>query len=669
MENFIRTNIKRYYFTLFIILTILIALSGVAFYQIRKTDLIREKHSELSAITDLKINQVYYWREDKVGDAEVITEDPFFISRIDFFFRTRNKSDLREINEWIDSFIDHKGYSQISILDTKLRRRGGDLSMSIPDSSFLHKVIENKKAVVSDLYMLSDSSIVMDLYVPLAYKKTAGGRDVGLLILRIDPENYLYKILKGWPNSSPTSEIVLWRKQGPDSLVYLNWVRHSPKRPFSQRFSLEDIDRPVNQAFKGKRGIVQGRDYRGVPVLADIEEVPNTSWILIAKTDLAEVYAPLRELTFFVLLIGIVLTGATAAIIGFLFRNQKAAFYKKLYDAELDRKALVKNFEFLTKYANDIILLTDDKGNISYSNEKATSLYGYSAEELRRMNIKHLDVLNSKEDIQKIFSDASDQGGLLYEAVHRKKDGTAFPVESSSRFIEVEGTVFFQSIVRDMTEKKRAEEHLYKTLKEKEVLLKEVHHRVKNNLQTINSLLNLQANTIDDDRTRRIFLDAQNRIKSMALIHQELYTVDLANINTNKYIRSLVSHLVHSFDISPDKIKITEIIEDKMISIDLAIPLGLIITEILSNTFKHAFPDSRRGNVVIELKQNENESFLRIYDDGIGFPKGFDMYNSQGLGMQLILTLTDQLDGTIEVHNDKGTEFILHYHEPTLVEI
>jgi PAS domain S-box-containing protein len=652
---------KGFYFSFFGILIILVAIAGITFYEFRQKQIKHEKYTELSAIADLKVSQIFTWREDKVGDSKVIANNPFLISSVDFYFRTRKISDKRDIITWTSEYIKHKGYSEICFLDKKLNIRIGDTSFILPDKAFLSETIENKNPVVSDLYLLKDGRTAMDLYVPLYHKEFA--TTVGIVILRIDPDQYLFDIVKSWPTPNKTSELLIIRKEGEDSLIYLNRLKHSDDPPFSKKFSVNDKYLPAAMGINGERGIVEGIDYRGVEVLADLREVPNTEWIVVTKTDMDEIYSPLKDLSFVIILLSFLIAGATAALLGLLWRSQKATFYKQLYDSELHKQALLKNFEFLTKYANDIILLSDRAGNITYANEKATAVYGYTVDELYKLNINHLDESNSMEELEKIFMMAEASDGLLYEAIHLTKNGTRFPVESSSRFIDVEGVRYFQSIIRDITEKKKAEEEIIKALKEKEILLKEVHHRVKNNLQTISSLLNLQAAAIDDTNVKKFFIDSQNRIRSMALIHQELYALDLANINAAKYIKELISHLSNSFAIEESRINIIHEIEDKLIGIDLAVPIGLIITEIITNIFKHAFPGNRKGTLLIEFKEISDGKILRIKDDGVGLPAEFDIGNSTTLGMQLITTLTDQINGTLEVNDSEGTEFVIRYQE------
>ncbi len=207
---------------------------------------------------------------------------------------------------------------------------------------------------------------------------------------------------------------------------------------------------------------------------------------------------------------------------------------------------------------------------------------------------------------------------------------------------------------------RQSESSLSTSLKEKEALLKEVHHRVKNNIQIISSLLHLQANHISDNMALEIINDSRNRVQSMALIHDKLYrSKDLTNIDFASYVRDLTSYLQHSFVLSESLIDISIDIDEIYMSVDTAIPLGLIINELFTNSLKHAFPDARKGEIVISShKTNERELSLIVADNGVGFPKNLSFPNTQSLGLQLVETLIDQLNGAVEVESNKnGTKF------------
>jgi two-component sensor histidine kinase/uncharacterized membrane protein affecting hemolysin expression len=218
---------------------------------------------------------------------------------------------------------------------------------------------------------------------------------------------------------------------------------------------------------------------------------------------------------------------------------------------------------------------------------------------------------------------------------------------------------------QEIVERIKVEDRLRESLKEKEVLLKEIHHRVKNNLQVISSLLYLQSKKIHDKPALDMFVESQNRIRSMALIHEKLYqSQDMVNIDFSEYIRSLIGHLANSYGAQLKNVRIKVNIENVLLSIDKGIPCGLIINELVTNALKYAFPDGRKGEIIIEIGRSQNGLIaLEVSDNGIGFPKAIDIQKSETLGLQLVKNLTQQLRGKIDVQNGKGTRFSITFEK------
>jgi PAS domain S-box-containing protein len=219
--------------------------------------------------------------------------------------------------------------------------------------------------------------------------------------------------------------------------------------------------------------------------------------------------------------------------------------------------------------------------------------------------------------------------------------------------------------VRDITERKQAEDRLQASLREKEVLLREIHHRVKNNMQVICSLLNLQSRRIPDPAVLEMFKESQRRIRSMALIHERLYqSSDLSRIEFSHYLRNLATHLFHSYQVDSSRIRLSLDTEEVFLNINTAIPCGLITNELISNALKHAFPDGRSGEVAVELRRVEGDGYLlRVRDDGVGFPEDLDFRQTESLGLQIVVTLVSQVEGTIQIERQNGTGFTLVFNE------
>jgi len=232
--------------------------------------------------------------------------------------------------------------------------------------------------------------------------------------------------------------------------------------------------------------------------------------------------------------------------------------------------------------------------------------------------------------------------------------------------IAIQQSELYYQVQSELAERKRAEEQLKVSLKEKEALLKEIHHRVKNNLQVISSVLRLQSDYIKDERVLALFSDSQNRIRSMALIHEKLYqSKDLLRIDFGEYIRDLTSNLLRSYAASSQAVTLRISADDIWLNIDTAIPCGLIINELISNSLKHAFPIGREDNEIhITIRSIEDNQYaLTVSDNGIGIPVDLDFRNTASFGLELVGIFTEQIEGAVELDRSTGAKFTITFTE------
>jgi len=222
--------------------------------------------------------------------------------------------------------------------------------------------------------------------------------------------------------------------------------------------------------------------------------------------------------------------------------------------------------------------------------------------------------------------------------------------------------IFILSI--DITERKRGEEKIKNSLKEKEVLLKEIHHRVKNNMQVISSLLNIQSTWIEEEKALEVLKDTRKRVYSMALIHDRLYkSEDLARVDFSQYIEQISNHLLSFHREKMKMVKVKKDVKDVFIDINKAVPLGLIINELISNSLKHAFPDEKEGELRIKFHKKNSGYELIISDNGVGFSEDLDFLKTQSMGMQLVTSLVDQIEGEIKLDRKPHTSFKITFQE------
>lgn len=318
-------------------------------------------------------------------------------------------------------------------------------------------------------------------------------------------------------------------------------------------------------------------------------------------------------------------------------------------------------FEAVVETAGDGIITADEFGRVESFNAAAERMFGYSAEEITGESVGlFLSAGEAPFDVG-----LGEAVGSRREASGRRKDGSAFPVELNAGEVDFGERRIHTLILRDITERKREEGEIKSSLREKEILLKEIHHRVKNNLQIISSLLNLQSGHIRDPRALEVFKEGQGRVRSMALIHEKLYqSDDLARVDFHEYISNLAAYLFRSYEVNSGAVTLNVEAEDVLLGVDTAIPCGLIINELVSNSLKHAFPAGTGGSINIRLRPAGPERLtLAVSDDGVGLPPGFDARNTPSLGLQLVNTLARQLGGEVEVARGSGAEFKITFRK------
>jgi len=355
--------------------------------------------------------------------------------------------------------------------------------------------------------------------------------------------------------------------------------------------------------------------------------------------------------------------------------GQSLRVYGLLWDITGRKQAeeALRRYELLASHSRDIILFVDcNDGRLMEVNAAAVAAYGYTREELLELTIHDLRKERTQELTAAQMAEAASLG-IRFETVHRRRDGSTFPAEVSSQGAMIGQVQTLISVVRDITQRKLAEEALQKAhaelaqqmeervreLSEKEVLLKEVHHRVKNNLQVISSLAGMQAEGSQDETVREELRDVTYRIRSMALVHEKLYqSENLASVDFAEYAKSLMNYLWRAHGAATEAVRLAFDLEPVSLPVDVAVPCGLILNELAGNALKHAFRGRSEGNVTVSLRgAGEGRTSLSVSDDGVGLPAGFDWRKSSSLGLRLVQMLAGQLKGTVEVSSDGGTKF------------
>ena len=311
----------------------------------------------------------------------------------------------------------------------------------------------------------------------------------------------------------------------------------------------------------------------------------------------------------------------------------------------------------------DLIAILDNSHKVVKINKAMANRLGVSPEEGVGLNCYEVVHCTDSPILNCPHSKLIEDGSEHTEEVQEDNLGGYFLV-TASPIRDVDGAVLGSvHIARDITQRREMEKKLEKALEDKEILMKEIHHRVKNNLMMISSLLNIQSHYIKDQKVKDIFTESQNRANSMALLHQELYeSGDMKEIELSEYLRSLSTDIMHSYNSKDNSVDLTLDLEQGTIDVDRAIPIGLIATETIINSFKHAFPNGN-GKILVKFYKEDDSFVLIISDNGVGFPENLDFRSQGNMGMMLINGLINQIDGSIDMRREEGTKFIIKFKD------
>ncbi len=334
--------------------------------------------------------------------------------------------------------------------------------------------------------------------------------------------------------------------------------------------------------------------------------------------------------------------------------------------AQVELQASEERYRRLVENSLDGIYRTSSDGRALAANQALRRMMGYDTlEEFDRVGVlaAYVDPGQRTRFLEVMARDGEVRNMELHL---RRKDGSTFYVLANANAAKDEsGRTIFEGILTDITAQKENESHLAAALAEKEVLIKEIHHRVKNNLQVISSLLSLQSRFLKHPDDVELFKESQRRIRSMALIHEKLYqSKSLSRIEFASYARRLVENLLASNLRGAQPIGMKAELEEVYLDIQTAIPCGLIVNELVMNALKHAFPGGRGGTIKLGLRvDSDGRVELTVGDDGVGLPPGFNVQAGDSMGMQIVTMLTQQLDGRLEIDRSPGTQFRLTFRE------
>ena len=462
----------------FLAVALLLAFTGYYAFQRLESLIEEDKLADMGAIADMKAGQIASWRNNHMRLVEASARSSVLSAEFGQWLTEGARPDerLQRLRKMLAELQYVNGYKTMSLLDRQGAVRVSSRTTVDLDTEHVRQALramDSGEVVFMDFHRdrNGDEAINIDLIAPLTVGGKGDERIVGAAVLQIDPYQFLYPLIQSWPTPSASAETQLVRQEGGD-VLYLNELRHQKGTALALHLPLATPNLAAAMAVRGEVSTVDGVDYRGVPVVSEMRRVSDTPWFVVSKVDREELFAPIDELKAWSVGLGVAYAAIGGLLVLVWLRGHKMQYrYLQVQrDAAVERAMLVKHFEYLTRYANDIILVADEAGKIMDANERALEAYGYSREELLRMSI--FDFRDPAED-PAIFKNQIKQfqeaGELRYETTDRRKDGTTFSVEVSARLVEVEGVRYVQGIIRDVSERKLAEQALRKS----ETLLKE----------------------------------------------------------------------------------------------------------------------------------------------------------------------------------------------------
>ncbi len=455
-------NTRIFWMFFFALLIIITSIASIVYFSQRKT--VRyEKSGELKALFKLKEIQFLDWKHERESDAFLINTNP---ERIHSFEKLINSPQDTNLISYFDDFsrsrISTGHYESLILTD----RRGIPV-IAFPDSvkheflsfSHLHDLDSAGKTdeiIMTNLHFTSDSQIIFHFIIPLTNsidKKTA---PFGFLLLNIDPVAEFYPLLQTFQTYSKTAEALLVRKEN-NQIIFQNELRHVKGAALRMKFPDESKDLAAAKAVRGETGIVDAIDYRNKKILAAIGPIEGTPWYLVVKIDTSELYGDLRRFGISTLLISLLLLVAGYLTIRIIWIRRSLIYEKQKLLLEHNYQLFKHKFSLVSKYANDAILLWDHNFSLLDVNDKALELYGYDEVEMIGISEDKLRPENLRQELENSINFLKNKDGIRYETMHQHKNGTIFPVEVSTRRFSIDDKLYFQSIVHDITDRKKVE--------------------------------------------------------------------------------------------------------------------------------------------------------------------------------------------------------------------
>ena len=677
--------LPRYVVAVFSVLVAGIIAVGIIYYVHQIHAIKKEKQDELKAIADLKSGQLMRWRLERMIDVEMLSGNPMVRTGLVRWLNGDDSPALQiDIRGCLDSALRSRQYCRVSIFNPDFSRRMSLPEYMEPISPEVSRIVTTRQSkcdpVFLDFYrVMKNGPIRLGILIPVPGCGQPEKTTMGYMLLEIDPTAFLFPLIQSWPTPSHTAETLLVRREGND-VLFLNELRHIKKTVLRLRLPLYRHDLPAARAVLGYEGAMEGDDYRGKAVLAYLDKIPDSPWFMVSKVDQDEIYAPIQKVALSITVIVILMILGSGSFIFVWYRGRQAEIYRRQLELERERTALAERVNLLTRHANDIIFMLDQDWLILEANDRALEAYGYSLEELRHKHLYELRLPGPREEFEPQIEPIKSKGSAVFETTHQRKDGTVFPVESSVRMVEIGGMEFIMDIVRDITERKKAEEEVKKVLADLERSNKELEqfayvasHDLQEPLRMVSSFTQLLARRYGDklDQDAKDFINyAVNGANRMQRLIQDLLTYSRvstrggspAPTDTGSALDEVLANLHVSIMESGALVTNDEM---PVVTADRS-QLVQVFQNLVGNAIKFRSDDPPR--IHISAEKSGDEWIFSVEDNGIGMePQYFDRvfalfqrlhagekYQGTGIGLALCKRVIQRLGGRIWVESRHG---------------
>ena len=657
---------------------------GYFFYAYQVRFLQSVKAVELNAFADQKVRQIETWRRNHINDAVLIVNDSDFADQVqNWFYGNANYVVYENIKQHLGE-LNQGGYVATVLFDLRGRARMSLLGVKPEPMKLMRKIaleaMRTGKIILTDLYFVHEpDEINMSLAVPIQLRRSDSTTVIGAVVYQIDPDYFLHPLLQSWPTPSKTGEFVLIRRNIENNgIIFLNELRHRKGAALVVQEPLTATQMPSVKAALGEEGIVRGIDYRKQPVLAANRAIPNSPWFLTAKIDLAEVNAPLHRWAYLIPILTLTMMTAAGLGVALIWRHRDAQFYRQQYQSESERRALSQRYEYLTKYAYDIILLTDNNGKIIEANNRAVDSYGYGRDELLRLYLWNLvpmpHSMTKPENLE-----PEEQDGFRFEATNYRKNGTTFPAEISSSLIEQGDNLICQYIIRDVSERKSKEKALQESEQqlrflssqllivqenERRRIAKELHDELGQALMILKfQISSIESQLSQNQKTLKIecedllqYLD--NSIENVRRLSHDLTPSALEQFGLATAIRNLLENFSKQSHVQWEPSQIDSL--DNLFSPSSQINIYRIFQESLTNIGRHA----QATNILIGIEKIDGYVNFILEDNGRGFDPQEVMSRKdspKGIGLVTMKERARMAGGRLEIKSspEAGTRLTL----------